>query len=204
MKNSLYLDKVMQLCRGKELQPFPFLRFPFFHFFICQPSIDSSLPFLPYLPSFPFTFTFYFPSLSLPQFLIFLFPSQPSSFLLNLPHSLSSFLIPSQSSPSPPNLPHSLSIFSFPSQSSPFPPNLPRPYFSSSLPISSPTYPLSSLPPPYLTPFPPFHIFPLLPFPFSFHFPPFFFPHFLSFFLPFPSSWVFDFFLPQGRGGRIL
>ena len=39
--NSLILDKVMQLCRGKKLQPFPSLYSHFLHFFIYQPSIDS-------------------------------------------------------------------------------------------------------------------------------------------------------------------
>ena len=55
--NSLILDKVMQLCRGKKLQPFPSLYSHFLHFFIYQPSIDSlpsssmSSPFQSTLPS---------------------------------------------------------------------------------------------------------------------------------------------------------
>ena len=104
-------DKVMQLCRGKELHPFPSLYSPFLHFFICQPSIDS-------LPS---------PSLRSPSL-----STLPSSYL-SLPHS---FIVPSVV----PYIPHSLSTFPFPSQSSPFPPNLHRPYSSSFLPIYFSTY----------------------------------------------------------------
>ena len=101
----------MQLCRGKELQPF----FPIFPF----PSLLN-------LPTFPF------PSFPFPIYPTFLLPSPFTSLPCSFRSSLySSFTL---------NLTHFLSTFPFPSQSSPFPPNLPRSYFSSSLPISFTTY----------------------------------------------------------------
>ena len=92
---SLILDKVMQLCRGKELQPFPSLYSPFLHFFICQPSIDS-LPYPYPYPAFPFpiyaAFLLRSPSTSLPC---------PFRIVPNIPLSLSTFLNPFPAYPHP-------------------------------------------------------------------------------------------------------
>ena len=205
MKNSLILDKVMQLCRGKELQPFPFLYSPFLHFFICQPSIDSlpSLSLYLLLPA-PFVVPYIPVSLS-----TFPFPTQPSSFPLNLPLSNSTFPFPTKPSPFLLNLPLSNSTFLFPSQPSPFQlylplsnsifpfptflvPTFPLSYLSLSLPISFPTSPLFSLPtfPPSLFSAVTLPLFFLLPFFLSF--PPPLFPLFLSPFLfPSPSPYLF-------------
>ena len=72
--------------------------------------------------------------------------------------------------------------FYFPSLYSYFPLNLPRPYFSSSLNISFPTYPLQSLPSPYL------------PFPHPSPYP------FISPFPSLPLLWDLWFLSPSGGG----
>ena len=163
MKNSLILEEVMWLCRGKELQSFPIFPFPSllylptFQVSLRSPSISSlSTPpssYLPLLLPFPVPSIVPYISLSLSTFrftLNLLCPSQPTTSL--------QFLFPT---------------FIFP-------------YLSLFPPISFPTYLLpylsTSLPSPSL----PFHFpfFPLL----SFSFPPFFFLlFFLLFFFPFPS-----------------
>ena len=166
---SLILDKVMQLCRGKELQPFPSLYSPFLPFLICQPSIDS-LPSLPLrspslstLPSsyVPLLLPFPVPSV---QFPIFLFPFQPSSIPWNLPLSIPTFPVPTFS----------------------------LPYLSLSQPISFPAYPHPSLPPSYLSHYSLFiavtlPIFLYFYLPLFLSFSPFYFPFFFYLFLPFPS-----------------
>ena len=100
MKNSLILD--IKLCGYVEVKsssppPFPsllylstFHRFSTFPFPLFPFHSYPTLPFS-YLP---LTLPFYFPSLSLPQFPIFLFPSQPSSFRLNLPSLSSAVTLP--------------------------------------------------------------------------------------------------------------
>ena len=156
MKNSLILDKVMQLCRKSS-----------------SPSLVYTLLFFTYLPTFHRFSSFLFlashllstlPSFYLPLLLPFPVPSV----VLYIPLSLSSFLILSK-------FPFSLSSSPFPSQSSPsllflFPT------------YSLPTFPLPNSPP--YPPLPFFHYYqvPLFPYFFPFVSPslflPFFFPLF--------------------------
>ena len=168
MKNSLILDKVMQLRRGKELLPFhifPFpslLYLPTFHRFS-----TFHLPLFP-IPNYP---TFLLPSLSLPQFLY-------SSFRLNLPLSLISLLFLFITY---------LLLFLSPSLLIPFPTYLLR--------FLPPLY-LFRLPHPSLFPFFRCYPFPfILPLPLSFYpslFPPFSFPFSFHFSLPFPFPFSFS------------
>ena len=173
MKNSLILEEVMWLCRGKELQSFPIFPFPSllylptFQVSLRSPSISSlSTPpssYLPLLLPFPVPSIVPYISLSLSTFrftLNLLCPSQPTTSL--------QFLFPT---------------FIFP-------------YLSLFPPISFPTYLLpylsTSLPSPSL----PFHFpfFPLL----SFLFPPFsfFFSFSFSFSLFLPLLWGLWFLIP--------
>ena len=141
-----------------------------FDFIQIYVEVKSSSPSLPYIPI-SFTSlsanhhrfsTFPFPEFPFPIYLTFLLP--PSSTSLPCPFRSSRYFS------FPLNLSLSLSIFSFPSKPS-------RPYFSSSLPISFPSYPLLSLPPPYLPTSPPFPFFRCYPFAFLFSLPfPFSFP----------------------------
>ena len=127
----------------------PYISYSFTSLFANLPSILylplKFVPF-PYLSYIPLTFPFYFPSLSLLWFPIFIFP-------LNLPHSLSIFPFPSQPSPS--------ILFLFPTYL--------LPYWSTSLPTFSFTllHPLfllisSSLLPHFLFLFPSPFLFPSL------------------------------------------
>ena len=100
-----FLNKVMWICRGKELQPFPSLYFLFLYFFICKPTINS-------LPSLSLTTL---PSSYLPLLLTFPAPSVVPYISL----SLSTFLLPSLPFPSLP--------IPFPTYPLPF---LPPPYLS--------------------------------------------------------------------------
>ena len=123
----------------------------------------SSSPSLPYLPYFPLTFPFYFPSLSLPQFPIFLFPylSLSLPLFLSLPIHFPPFPLPPFPIPSP--------LF--------------RCYFFP-FPLIFPLLPFFPLLPPFSFPFPCTFFY-----PFSLHFPPpfFFFFHPPSYPVSFPS-----------------
>ena len=117
----------MKFCRGEELQPFPSQYSPFFHLFICQPSIN------------------YRPSPSLPSsYLLFLLHFPATSVVPYIPLSLSIFPFPSLSSP--PNLPRPYLSISLPSPflTLPFFPRLPFSFiffFSFSLHFPVPFYP---------------------------------------------------------------
>ena len=104
----------MKFCRGEELQPFPSQYSPFFHLFICQPSINyRPSPSLSTLPSSYLLFLLHFPAPSVVPYIplslsIYLIPSQPSHFPLYLP--LPTFPVPTYPFPSLP--PSSLFPFS--------------------------------------------------------------------------------------------
>ena len=175
MKNSLVSEKV----RYEEVKSLaPTLHFPKLPF----PSLSATLPLT--FPTFPihYSSSTTLPSFSLPHLPcpfcsslipIFLFPSQPSSFHLNLPVSLDIFPFPSQTSFSQPS--HSL------------------PYLSPSLPTYLLHHLSTSLPI-----FPPSKSFPTHPFllwlPSPFYFPLFSF--------SFPSPSLESFFLSPRGGGR--
>ena len=136
----------MKFCRGEELQPFPSQYSPFFHLFICQPSIN-------YRPS---------PSLStLPSsYLLFLLHFPATSVVPYIPLSLSIFPFPSLSSP--PNLPRPYLSISLPSPflTLPFFRGYPFPLFFLLLFFTFPPYLFTPISFPFLFPF--FRFLPLL------------------------------------------
>ena len=132
----------MKFCRGEELQPFPSQYSPFFHLFICQPSINyRPSPSLSTLPSSYLLFLLHFPATSVVPYIplslsIYLIPSQPSHFPLYLP--LPTFPVPT--------FPLSYLSLSLPSPflTLPFFPRLPFSFiffFSFSLHFPVPFYP---------------------------------------------------------------